>query len=320
MKYKVLSLKEMDETGRRMLAEIGAEVITPPETATQAEWIHLIAEQQVDAIFSRTDPVTRAVMDASPNLKVVAKQGVGLDNIDVDYATKRHIPVVWAPGGNSNAVAEHTIMLMLMCAVRYRFVDRELREGDFGVRYRLNSTWELKGQTLGLLGCGHIGQTVAKIAANGFGMRIIGYDPYPPMDPIVPIDMMDKEQVLARADFISLHMPSLPSTVHSITYEDFSRMKPSAFFINCSRGNVVVEQDMIRALKDGRIAGAGLDVFEQEPLPLSSELLKMDNVVVTPHTAASTSQSVRKCTYLACHGVIDALLGHKHIANMANRF
>lgn len=151
-------------------------------------------------------------------------------------------------------------------------------------------------------------------------MRIIGYDPCPPMDPIVPIDMMDKEQVLARSDFISLHMPSLPSTVHSITYEDFSRMKPSAFFINCSRGNVVVEQDMICALKEGCIAGAGLDVFEQEPLPLSSELLQLDNVVVTPHTAASTNQSVRKCTYLACHGVIDALLGHKHIANMANRF
>lgn len=320
MKYKVLTLKEMDPMGHRLLAEIDAQIITAPEQASREELLRLIADEQVDAIFSRTDRVDRAMMDASPNLKVVAKQGVGLDNIDVDYATSRHIPVIWAPGGNANAVAEHTILLMLMCATRYRYVDEEMREGDFGVRYNLNNTWELKGQTLGLLGCGHIGQTVAKIAANGFGMTIIGCDPHPPMDPIVPIHILSREEVLAKSDFVSLHMPSLPSTIHSIRYQEFSLMKRSAFFINCARGNVIVEQDLIRALKEGLIAGAGLDVFEQEPLPMSSELLQMENVVVTPHTAASTNQSVRNCTYLACQGVIDALLGRHHISNMANRF
>lgn len=320
MKYKVLALKEMDPLGHKILEQIGAEVLTAPETASEEEILDLIAKNQVDAIYSRTDKVDRAMMDASPRLKVVAKQGVGLDNIDVDYATSRRIPVVWAPGGNANAVAEHTILLMLMCAIRFRYVDEEMREGDFGVRYHLKNTWELKGQTLGLLGCGHIGQTVAKIAANGFGMTIIGSDPHPPMDPIVPIHIMSQEEVLAKADFVSLHMPSLPSTIHSISYKQFQLMKKTAFFINCARGNVVVEQDLIRALKDGTIAGAGLDVFEQEPLPLSSELFTMENVVLTPHTAASTNQSVRNCTYLACQGMVDALLGHQRISNQANRF
>lgn len=320
MGFKVLALKHMDDIGHQMLAKIDAEVITAPAGCGEEEWIKLIEENQVDALYTRTDIITQRMMEASPNLKAVAKQGVGLDNIDMNYATSHKIPVIWAPGGNTNAVAEHAIMLMLMSAVRFRHVDNEMRDGNFGVRYTLTDTWELKGRTLGLLGCGRVGQNVAKIAANGFGMKIIGYDPFPPMDPIVPIDMMEMDEVLAKADFISLHMPSIPSTVHSINYDKFSLMKPSAIFINCARGNIIVEEDLVRALQEGKLAGAGLDVFEMEPLPMDSPLLQMEQIVLTPHTAAATNQSVRNCTYMCCQGITDALLGRRSIANMANRF
>lgn len=320
MSYKVLALKHMDQIGVDMLAKIGAQVIIAPAGCAEDDWVKIIEEEQVDCIYSRTDVVTPRMMAASKNLKVVAKQGVGLDNFDMKYANEHKIPVIWAPGGNTNAVAEHAIMLMLLCAVRFRHVDNEMRNGNFGVRYTLTDTWELKGRTLGLLGCGRVGQNVAKIAANGFGMKIIGYDPYPPMDPIVPIDMMEMDEVLAKADFVSLHMPSNPSTRHSIDYEKFCKMKPSGVFINCARGNIIVEADLVRALQEGKLAGAGLDVFEQEPLPMSSPLMALEQVVLTPHTAASTNQSVRNCTYMACQGIIDALLGHRSIANMANKF
>jgi D-3-phosphoglycerate dehydrogenase len=310
----------MDVCGHEMLEKAGCKVITAPEGTTTAGFVKLIADNQVDAIFCRTDKVTKEMIDASKKLKVIGKQGVGLDNIDMDYATGKHLPVIWCPGGNANAVAEHTIQMMMMCATRYRYVDEAMRGGNFNVRYTLKNTWELKGRTLGLLGCGRIGQMVAKIAMDGFGMNIIGYDPFPPKSPLVPIEMMSQNEVLAKADFISLHMPSLPTTVHSINYEKFSLMKPTAFFINCARGDVIVEDDLVRALQEGKIAGAGLDVFEKEPLPLTDPLVTLDNVVLTPHTAATTTQSVQNCTRMACQGILDALNGVTPIFNMANKF
>lgn len=306
--FRVITLKAMDQLGYRMLEAGGCEVYQSKGT-TEAEFIKEIEELQVDAIFCRTDKVTKAMIDASRNLKVVAKQGVGIDNIDVNYCTEKGIRVVFAPGGNANAVAEHTILLMMMCAVRYRYVDEQMRGGNFDVRYTLHNTYELKGKTLGLLGCGRIGQMVAQKAVNGFGMKVIGYDPYPPKMPLVQIDMMSQEEVLKNADFISLHMPSLPSTVHTIDYEKFSMMKPTAIFINCARGDVIVEADLVRALQDGKLLGAGLDVFDQEPMSMDNPLLGMDQVVATPHTAATTEQSVENCTMMACQGILEVLFG-----------
>ncbi len=316
--FKIITLKTMHELGHEMLKEAGCEVYTS-KGETEEEFVKEIKDLAVDGIFCRTDKVTKAMMDASPNLKVIAKQGVGIDNIDMDYATEKGIQVVYAPGGNSNAVAEHTILLMLMCAVRYRYVDHVMRdEKNFEVRYDLEHTYELKGKTLGLLGCGRIGQMVAKIAANGFGMNIIGYDPFPPRNPIVPIQMMEKDEVLAKADFISLHMPSLPTTKHSIGYEDFCKMKPTAIFVNCARGDVIVEEDLVRVLKEGKILGAGLDVFDQEPLSFDNPLLGLNNVVATPHTAATTVQSVENCTRMACESIIEVLRG-ENVTYPANK-
>lgn len=310
MKYKVLFLKELDVSGKQILWDDGAEIIVAGGRSEDV-FIKEIRENQVDAIMCRTEIVTPAMMDASPNLKVIAKHGVGLDNIDVEYATKKGIQVVYAPLGNYNSVAEHVIMLMLMAARRYKYVDREFRSGNFDVRYTLQDTFELEGLTLGILGCGRIGQIIANKAALGFGMNVIGYDPYAKQESMkAPVKLLEnRDDVLARADFISLNLPSLPSTRGSIDYAAFQKMKTNAFFINCSRGDVVVEADLIKALQEGLILGAGLDVFDKEPIEYTNPMLEMDNVIMTPHTAATTRQAVVRCCTTAARGIMEVMNG-----------
>lgn len=304
MGKKVLTLKHMDECGHKYLAEHGFEVITS-KGGCEAEWIEEIKEHQVDVIFCRVDKITPAMMDASANLKVIAKQGAGLDNIDLDYATSKKIQVVYSPAGNMQTVAEHVAMLVLMCAQRYRYVDHRMREGNFNVRYTLTGTHDLNGHTVGFIGCGRIGQTVASILINGFGMKAIAYDPYLKKENLrVPIELVaTQEEVFQNADYVSIHMQSLPTTRYSIGYKQFSMMKPTAHFINCARGDLIVEEDLIRALEEGKLAGAGLDVFENEPLPMDSKLLTMENIVLTPHTGAATEDSVIRCTLTSCEGI-----------------
>lgn len=310
MKYKVLFLKELDISGKQILWDDGAEIIVTSGHSEEV-FIQEIRENQVDAILCRTEFVTPAMMDASPNLKVIAKHGVGLDNIDMEYATKKGIQVVYAPLGNSNSVAEHVMMLMLMTARRYRYVDREFRSGNFDVRYTLQDTFELENMTLGILGCGRIGQIIANKAALGFGMNVIGYDPYARQENMkAPVKLLEsRDEVLRQSDFISLNLPSLPSTRGSINYEVFQLMKPKALLINCSRGDVINEADLIKALNEGLILGAGLDVFEKEPLDYANPMMEMDQVVMTPHMAASTRQAVVRCCSTAARGIVEVMNG-----------
>lgn len=309
---KILFLKEMDHSAKDVLAQNGIEVIVS-KSKSEAEYVREIEKDQVDGLFCRTEPVTAAMMNASKKLKVVAKQGVGLDNIDMNYATGHGIQVVYAPRGNSNSVAEHTMFLILACARRFNYVDRIFRGGNFEVRYTLHNTFELEGMTLGLLGCGRIGQLVAKKAANGFGMKVIGYDPFvKPGTLDAPITIKaTKEEVLKESDFISLHMPSTPETRHSIGAKDFALMKPTASFINAARGDVVVEPDLVEALKAGTILGAGVDVYAKEPLPMDDPLLQLPQVIATPHTAATTEQSVKRCCTTAAQGIVEVMKGQK---------
>lgn len=315
----VVTLKEMNDTGRKMLENAGCQIITAREDMTYEGQIELIKEVQPDAIFCRVDRVGKEMIDASPNLKVIAKQGVGLDNIDIDYASQQKIYICNSPGGNSVSVAEHSILLMMMCATRHQYVENQMHAGNFNVRYKLRNTFELKGLTLGIIGTGAIGQMVAKIASVGFGMKIIGFD-LRVTETLVPLEYMSMEDVFRKADFVSLHLPSNPVTRHSIGYELFSLMKPTAYLINCARGDIIVEEDLVRAIKEGKMAGAGLDVFDQEPPTLENPLLHMEEVVATPHTGATTSQSSRRCTEIACQGILDVLNRRKRIAGQANWF
>lgn len=304
---KVLFLKEMDQSGKDILRKSGIEVLVS-KGSSESDYIRDIRDNQVDGILCRTERVTAGMIDASGKLRVVAKHGVGLDNIDMNHCTENGIQVVYAPMGNANSVAEHTIFLLLACAKRFHYVDGIFREGDFDVRYTLHNTFELDGKTLGLLGCGRIGQLVAQKAADGFGMRVIGYDPHANQERLRgPITLVSKEEVLREADFISLHMPSIPETRGSIGAGEFALMKPTASFLNVARGDIVVEEDLIAALERGQILGAGLDVFDNEPIGPDNKLLLMPQVIATPHTAATTEQAVRRCCTMAAQGIVEAL-------------
>lgn len=261
----------------------------------------------------RTEPITAAMMDAAgPNLKVIGKQGAGLDNIDMDAATERKIRVVYAPGMNAQSVAEQATFLLLACARRYQYVDQQFRSGNYKVRFGLENTYELQGKTLGLVGCGRIGRMLATIAKNGFGMNVIGYDPFLKQEQLGDLITLVPEQddVFKQADFISLHTPSTPETKRSIGMRQFKMMKPTASFINASRGDVVCEEELIQAMKDRVIICAGLDVTEKEPLPLDSPLYTLDNVTLTPHTAAATEQSVIRCCETVAHDICAVIAGN----------
>lgn len=310
MGYKVITLKHMDDAGHKYLAEHGVEVITS-QYDNEEGFLKEIKEHQVDGIYCRVDKITHAMMDASPNLKVIAKQGAGLDNMDLAYAAEKGIQVVYSPAGNAQTVAEHATMLLMQCAKRARYVDSEMRRGNFNVRYTLTGTYDLQGHTVGLIGCGRISQLFAHILIHGFGMKVIGYDPYLKPEMLKePIELRPTAaEVWKEADFVSIHMQSNDATRHSVTYEQFSSMKPTAFFINCARGDLIVEADLIRALDEGKLAGAAMDVFEQEPLPMDHPFITRENVVLTPHMGAATEDSVLRCTLTCCKEIVQVFNG-----------
>ena len=276
-------------------------------------YVKELAEFQPDAIMCRTEPITAKMMDTCTNLKVIGKQGAGLDNIDMDHAAEKGIRVVFAPAGNANAVAEHVVLLMLACAKRFNYVDKQFRGGNFLVRMNMENTYELGGKTLGMIGCGRISQLAMQKCKYGFGMNVIGYDPFVKQEQIGELCEMKEtaKEVWEQADFISVHLPVVESTAYSIGREQFSWMKPTASFINCARGALIKENEMIECLKDGTLFQAGLDVFDAEPIkPESVELFDLDNVIMTPHMAATTEQSVLNCCTSVANDIVAVCNGN----------
>jgi len=322
MAFTVFYTVQINKVATEIFEAAGGKTVVTERFFDEAGYIEELKALQPDAIMCRTEPITAAMMDAAgPNLKVIGKQGAGLDNIDMEAATARKIRVVYAPGLNAQSVAEMSVFLMLACARRHNYVDRQFRNGNYKVRFGLQNTFELKGKTLGLVGCGRIGRMFATIAKDGFGMNIIGYDPFLKQEQVGDLLTLveNQDDVFKQADFVSLHTPLTPETEHSIGMRQFKMMKPSASIINCSRGEVVNEAELIEALKDGVINCAGLDVTEQEPLPLDSPLYSLDNAILTPHTAASTQQSVIRCCESVANDIIAVLEG-KDAAFAANKF
>lgn len=245
--------------------------------------------------------VDAALLDKAPHLKLVAKSGVGYDRIDVEECTRRGIYVANTPMTNYLSVAEHALMLMLAVAKKVYPISLYLRHTypDFWCRERYEGC-ELYGKTLAVIGLGNIGRRVAELA-NAFGMQIVGYDPY--ADParlpacVTLVDTMDK--ALEQGDFITLHVAGGAATYHMIGHDAFRKMKSSAILINVARGSVVDENALAEALRNGKIAGAGLDVFENEPLLPNNPLMLMENVVATPHCAGNTADA-RVRTQIDC--------------------
>jgi D-3-phosphoglycerate dehydrogenase len=251
-----------------------------------------LAEQvsDVDVIIPAVSEIGADVINAADNLKLIIQVGVGLDTVDIDAATKRNIYVANAPYGSATSMGELTLAFILMLSRKLNEAQENLRKGIFFLP--LGS--ELGGKTLGLIGLGHSGKEAAT-RAKSFGMNVIANDKYhdkidfPHVDSLSGVEDLDK--ILTESDFVSIHCPLNDETRNMIGYEQMCKMKETAFLINIARAGLVNEADLLRALKENKIAGAGLDVFWEEPLSLDSEWLKLDNVVLMPHIATSTDES-----------------------------
>ncbi|HEY3248316.1 MAG TPA: D-glycerate dehydrogenase [bacterium] len=269
---------------------------------------------KVDGLLSLlTDPIDAALMDAAPNLKVISNFAVGYDNIDVAAATARKIVVTNTPEVLTETVADFTFCLILAAA-------RRLVEGDAYTRAGRWKTWEplllagqdVYGSTLGLIGLGRIGSAVAR-RAKGFGMRVLYHDVFrrEDLEASQGIEFRDMDDVLREADFVSVHVPLSPQTRHLISTAQFAKMKPTAVFVNTSRGPVVDQAALAEALRMRTIYAAGLDVFEREPLETADPLLKLDNLTVAPHIASASIPTRVKMATLAAENLVAVLEGRR---------
>lgn len=307
MAYTVLIPQDIAEEGKQYLRERGYEI----KMGSGADVASIKADVvDCDAILARTAPFPAEVLEAGKNLKVISRHGVGVDNIDVEKATELGIRVTYAVESNSNTVAELCLGFIIALGRNLVRCDKATRAGDFEIRNRLKGM-DLEGKTLGVLGMGKIGRLVAKKAHFGLDMEIIGYDPYLKAEDfpeyVKQIDSWD--ELFAQSDFITIHIPSTPKTKQSIGKREFELMKSSACLINAARGDVVVEPELVEALKSGTIGGAGLDVFEQEPPPEDHPLFSLENVVLTPHNAALTHECMIRMALHAAQGIDEVISG-----------
>jgi len=243
-----------------------------------------------DALIVRSQTrVTAQIINSGRKLKVIGRAGAGVDNIDIDAATRKGIVVVNAPTGNTVSAAEHTFALMLALARNIPQANSQLKSGKWQ-RGKLVGT-ELRNKTLGIIGLGNVGSEVAK-RAQAFEMQVIAYDPFVPMDyaGTRKVNLVSLDKLLEQADFITLHVPLTPATANLIGAEELAKIKPTAQIINCARGGLVDEEALVTAIEAGKIAGAAFDVFSTEPVT-DSPLLKSDKVIITPHLGASTIEA-----------------------------
>ncbi len=267
--------------------------------------------REMNALLVRTKPLGAQQIEKASRLQVIARHGVGVDNVAVEAATRRGIPVLITPRANLRSVAEHVFALALAVSRNLVRADRYVREGRFAERDSLMGR-ELFGQTLGVIGLGRIGKEVARMGAAGFGMRVLGYDPY--LDEkavrtkgIEPVGSLD--ELLPACDFVSVHVPLTKETWGLLGARELGLMRPGSVLVQAARGGVVDEGALVRALREGHLAGAGIDVFGEEPPPADHPLFSVENAVLSPHTAASTEQAMRRMGLDAVRGILDILGG-----------
>ena len=260
------------------------------------------------------------VFDRLPNLRVLVRTGIGIDNVDLDAATRHHVVFCNTPDGPTESTAEHTIALMLAVAKQVKPGMEQLAAGDFAPRGLPMGT-ELMGKTLGLVGLGRIGGRVAHICGRGFGMRVLAFDPYISAERAAElgVELADLDTVIGSADFLSLHAPSTPETYHLMNADRFAQMKTEAVLLNLARGPLVDPSALLEALDNGQIRGAGMDVFDPEPPPVSSRLRTHPKIVATPHSATTTIEGRGRIEHMAVAAVLDFFNGRqpKDICNPA---
>ena len=304
MGLKVLIPQKVSAEGEKYLLDRDYEIVTSDGISVEALKAAVV---DCDGILARTAEFPAEVLEAGKKLKVIGRHGVGTNNIDVAAATRLGIQVVFTPLANSNTVAEQTISMMLALSRNLLFIDRQFRQGNWEIRNQLQGS-DLAEKTLGIAGLGRIGSLVAK-KASAFDVKVIGFDPFIDKAKIpANVEMVNSlEEIFSKSDFVTLHMPFEKKLVGKSL---FDLMKPTAYFINLSRGEVVFENDLIEALQNKKMAGAALDVFEPEPPDmLNNPLFKMDNVILTPHNAALTKEATQRMAVHAAQGIDEVLTG-----------
>ena len=310
---KVLIADAINEKGIENLKEV-ADVVVDTEI-TPEELANTIHEYNGIVVRSRTK-LTADIIEKADNLQIIARAGVGVDNIDIDAATEKGIMVVNSPESTSVTVAEHTMGLILSMARKISIADKSVKEGKWEKKKFMGV--ELRNKTLGVIGMGRIGSQVVN-RCKAFGMDAMAYDPYLPEEVAkqMGVELTDLDSVLKNADFITIHVPLTPETEHSISTEQFEIMKDGAFIVNCARGGVIDEEALYDTLVNDKIGGAALDVYEDEP-PKDSKLCELDNIVLTPHIAASTKEAQRDAAIIVADEIIELTKGNnpKNVLNM----
>jgi D-3-phosphoglycerate dehydrogenase len=262
-------------------------------------------------MLDTTIKFTPELMDSAPNLKVISRTGTGVDNVDVEAATKRGIMVLHTPDANTVTVAEHTVSMIGALTKHLLFLDKETREGKFKTARRYYLPVDLDGKTLGIIGYGRIGKQVAKKCMAAFNMKVIIYDPYISDDVIAPgvIRYSNEEDVYKQADVLTIHVPLTDETKKHLGERLLSLMKPSAYLINTARGNIIDETYVIKMLNEERLKGAAFDVLTNEPPMDNEEFLANPKTIISPHTAALTHECTIRVACEAAAGIVDFLEG-----------
>ncbi|HEX8845949.1 MAG TPA: phosphoglycerate dehydrogenase [Pyrinomonadaceae bacterium] len=302
---KIFVADDVSEMGLEPLRAAGFEI--EKRTGLKGDELRAAVRDCEGLVVRSETKVTPELMDAATRLRVIGRAGVGVDNIDVAAATSRGLVVMNAPDGNTITTAEHTIALLVSLARRVPQANGSLRAGRWERKHFIGV--ELQGKTLGIVGLGRIGRVVAS-RARAFGMNIIAYDPFiaPDQARDLELELGTLDEVFARADFLTVHTPLTADTRGIINAQAFSKMKRGVRVINCARGGLVDERALLAAIKEGIVAGAALDVFEQEPPPTDHPLLALEEVIATPHLGASTTEAQEGVALTVAEQMRDYLL------------
>jgi D-3-phosphoglycerate dehydrogenase len=299
------------EPEAKVLAQVDARLLVA-QTGSEDELLALVP--QADAILTCFKKVSAEVIRAGEKLQVVGRYGIGVDNIAVDEATRLGIPVTNVPAYCLDEVAEHVMALLFACARRVCRYNSAVHQGDWRLQTGL-PMFRVRGTTLGIIGFGKIGQVLAE-KARAFGMNIVAHDAYASAEVFRQhnVESLSLDELLALADFVSIHTPLTPETRHLINAERLQMMKPTGFIINTARGPIIDHLALAQALREGWIAGAGLDVFDVEPLPADHELLLSPNLIATPHVAFYSEESILQLETLAAQNVAMILSGKRPLS------
>lgn len=301
----LVTAMHLSPEAQKIITDAGGEVAFMPDPVDEDTLIARFAQGPVDAVVLRgSKPFTARVLDAAPHLKVIAKNGAGVDSVDIECATRRGVAVMVAAGANAEAVAEHAIAMMLALTRDLVGLDRKVRGAGWeGTGYQGR---DFRGSTVGIIGFGSIGRATAQLAA-ALGAKVVVMDAYAKaeefeMEP-------DLDRLLARADIVSLHCPLTETTRGLIGARELGLMKKGAILINTARGPLIDEAALVDALRSGHLAGAGLDTFVTEPIDAGNPLIDLPNVILTPHVAGVTRNAVIGVSTITATNVVDRITG-----------